>query len=396
MDLNRREFVAAAAALSATRIAGANERLGVGLIGCGGQGSHHLGRLVGTKWAQVLAVCDIYKPRLDAAATMSKAEPIHDYRKLLDRRDIDAVWIATPDHWHAKMTIDAMEAGKDVYLEKPMTHTWQEAREVNRTARRTGRVVQVGSQDTSRPFWHKARELVAAGELGKLVWSQTTICRNIREGDWTYGIDLNATSSNLDWKAFLGPAPWRPYDPERFFRWRKYFDYSGGIWTDLFVHVLHSLCIPLGNPCPTRVVSGGGVYLHKDRETPDTSLTIIDYEGEHSVFVGGTQANEQGVPVTIRGHEATMYLSSSNIKIQPERIYADKREEKTVPGGDVADSIGAHHANFFDCVKRRELLTNCSIDLAYHVTIAVDLAVESYRRHKVMRFDPKKEELVAE
>jgi predicted dehydrogenase len=398
-EVNRREFLAASAgvalAASAGRVLGANETIGVALIGAGGQGSAHLGRLVKNEQVRVLAVCDVYQPRLDRAAAVAQAKAYRDYRAVLDRQDIDAVWIATPDHWHAKMAIEAMEAGKDVYCEKPMARYWHEARDFYHIAQRLERVVQIGSQDTSRPVWWKARELVSEGVLGKLVWSQTSIARNVRDGDWKYGVSLNAGPHNLDWKAFLGPAPDRPYDPERFFRWRKYWDYSGGIATDLFVHVLHSLCIPLGNEWPVRVVSAGGVFLHKDRETPDTFHSLIDYESGHTVLVAGTQANEQGLPVVIRGHEATMYLSGSEVEIRPERIYAAGRKQEVYPAGDFGDAINAHHANFLSCVKRRDPNTNCNALLGYKVDVAIDLAVESWRRNEVMRFDPKKQEVVA-
>ncbi len=399
-DLTRREFLAASAGLalattaaSQERIVGANETLGVALIGAGGQGTHHLRKLVGNKEVRVVAVCDIYKPRLERAREISKAEAHHDYRDLLQRKDVDCVWIATPDHWHSRMAIDAMEAGKDVYCEKPMARYWHEARDFYHVAQRTKRVVQIGSQATSRPLWWKARELVRAGRLGKLVWSQTSIARNIRDGDWKYGVSLEAGKHNLDWERFLGPAPKRPYDPERFFRWRKYWDYSGGIATDLFVHVLHSLCIPLGNEWPVRVVSSGGVFLHQDRETPDTFHALIDYEGGHTVFVAGTQANEQGLSVVIRGNEATMYLSGSNVEIRPERLYASKRSGEVVEARDVGDSIAAHHANFLDCVRRRDEHTNCDALLGYKVDLAVDMSVECWRRNEVLRFDPATEEV---
>jgi predicted dehydrogenase len=308
---------------------------------------------------------------------------------------VDCVWIATPDHWHARMAIDAMEAGKDVYCEKPMALTWREARDFHRSAVATGRVVQIGSQDTSRPIWRTARRLVEAGKLGPLVWSQTSIARNVRDGDWKYGVSLDAGPHNLDWKRFLGPAPDRPFDPERFFRWRKYWDYSGGIATDLFVHVLHSLCIPLGNEWPVRVVSAGGVYVHTDRETPDTFHALIDYEGGHTVFVAGTQANEQGLPVVIRGHEATMYLSGSDVVIRPERIYAGGRDEETHATADVGDAIDAHHRDFLDCVQRRDPRTSCDALLGYKVDVAVDMSVQCWRHDRVLRFDPETEEVVA-
>ena len=401
-DLSRRKFIAASAgavlattAASRARIFGANETLGVALIGAGGQGSNHLRRLVKNEQARVVAVCDIYKPRLERAKAVSGAQGYHEYEKLLARKDIDCVWVATPDHWHARMAIEAMEAGKDVYCEKPMARYWHEARDFYRAVEATGRVVQIGSQDTSREVWREAQRQVEAGKLGKLVWSQTSIARNVRDGDWKYGVDLRAGPHNLDWQRFLGPAEKRPYDAERFFRWRKYWDYSGGIATDLFVHVLHSLCIPLGNEWPVRVVSAGGVFVHKDRETPDTFHALIDYEGGHTVFVAGTQANEQGLPVVIRGHEATMYLSGSDVEIRPERIYGAGRKQETYRARDVGDSIAAHHRNFFDCVRRRDPQTNCNALLGYKVDIAADMAVECWRQDKVLRFDPETQEVSA-
>lgn len=411
-DLNRREFLAASTGLtlaagvpaqeappqdaaSQDRVAGANETVGIGLIGAGGQGTHHLQKLIHNRQARVLAVCDIYEPRREQAKQLAKADGHHEYRKLLDRKDVDCVWIATPDHWHSRMAIDALEAGKDVYCEKPMARYWHEARDFYRAAVRTKRVVQIGSQDTSREIWWRAREAVRQGRLGKLVWSQTSITRNLREGDWKYGIDLDAGPHNLDWKAFLGPAPYRPYEAERFFRWRKYWDYSGGIATDLFVHVLHSLCIALDNEWPVRAVSAGGIVVHKDRETPDNFYALVDYEGGHTVFVAGTQANEQGLPVVVRGHEATMYLSGSDVVIRPERIYLAGRKEETIACRDVGDAIVAHHKNFLECVKRRNTRTSCDPLLGYKVSVAVSMCEEAWRTNRVVRFDPKTEEVTA-
>jgi len=400
-NLTRRKFIATSAALLATtaasraRVYGANDKFNVAVIGVGGQGGNHLRRLAKSKQTEVVGVCDIYKPRLKRAVEVSGGKAYHEYTDLLARDDIDCIWIATPDHWHAKMAIDAMRAGKDVYCEKPMARYWHEARDFYRVAQETGRVVQIGSQDTSRNVWREARKHIAANKLGKLVWSQTTIARNVRDGDWKYSVSLEAGKHNLDWERFLGPAAKRPYDPERFFRWRKYWDYSGGISTDLFVHVLHSLCIPLGNEWPTRCVSAGGVFLHKDRETPDTFQSLIDYESGHTVFVAGTQANEQGLPVVIRGHEATMYLSGSDVEIRPERIYAAGRTTETYTTQGVGDSIAAHHRNFFDCVRKRDQQTNCDALLGYKVDLAVDMAVECWRQDKVFRFDPETEEVTS-
>ncbi|MDH3592668.1 MAG: Gfo/Idh/MocA family oxidoreductase [Planctomycetota bacterium] len=393
-ELDRRTFMkgtAAAGLAFATRAAAQapSERLGVGVIGTGGQGTHHLRKLVGNTGVKVVAVCDIYKPRLDRAKEIAGADTHHDYRDVLARDDVDCVWICTPDHWHARMAIDAMDAGKDVYCEKPMTRYWHEAKEVYEAVARSRRVVQIGSQGTSQPLWRRAREHV--GTLGPLVWSQTSVARNMRDGDWQYGVDLEAGPRNLDWKRFLGPAQDRPYDPERFFRWRKYWDYSGGIATDLFVHALHALCIPLGNPWPVRVVSAGGMVVHKDRETPDSFHALIDYEGDHTVVITGTQANAQGLPVVIRGHEATMEIAGNAIEIQPERISAGRAE--TIEVAAVPDAVQTHHANFLDCVRRRDSRTHCDALHGYKVVLAVDMAVECWRRQRVLRFDPTRQDV---
>lgn len=393
---SRREFlqasVAGVAGLAGRNVLGANERIRVGIIGCGGQGTHHLKWLLKNPAVEIVAVCDIYAPRLENAKTLSGAPAFTDYRKLLDQHDIDAVWIATPDHWHAKMALDAMDAGKDIYCEKPLARYWHEAREVYRAALRTGRVIQVGSQECSRESWWKARDLIREGKIGKLIWSQTSYTRNVRDGDWNYyEIDRNAGPHNLDWNAFLGPAPKRPFDPERFFRWRKYWDYSGGIATDLFVHSLHALVIALGNEFPTRGVAGGGLYVHKDRETPDTFLSIIDYPSEHSILVVGSQANEQGLPIVIRGHHATLYMGSQ-VVLRPERIVGG--DEVKIECREIANAIPVHHENFLDCLRRGDSNTNCSVELGYKVNVAVDLMIESYRQNKVMRFDPIRQELL--
>jgi len=252
--LNRRDFVktavGAGVALGAAvvslpakaRIIGANDRIHAGVIGVGGRGTGLLRealRLQETENIQVLAVSDVYVKRKNRAQEMCKGEGYLDYRELLNRNDIDAVIIATPDHWHAKIASEAMERGKDVYLEKPMTHTVEEARDVHETVVKSKRVLQVGSQTTSSDQWWKARKAIQDGMIGRLIMSQGSYHRNSEKGEWNYVIDAdagpNASGDNyVDWKMWLGPAPSRPWNADRFFRFRKYWDYSGGIATDLF------------------------------------------------------------------------------------------------------------------------------------------------------------------
>lgn len=381
-------------AMASSRVLGANDRIFIGVIGCGSKGTNHLRSLVAmarepkNKLA-VTAVCDIYQPRKQRAKDISGGDLYHDYRKLLERNDLDAVVIATPDHWHAKQAIEAMESGKDVYLEKPMTYTWQEAREVVAAVERTGRVLQVGAQSCSDGRWWKANELIRQGALGKVLWTSSSYARNSTRGEWNYTIDENASPENLDWKAFLGSAPKRPFDKERFFRWRKYWDYSGGIATDLFYHQLAHLQIALGPEFPRRVSAGGGIYVQHDRDVPDTFHMIVDYPTDHSVVLCSSMANRQGIPEFIRGHEATMYFEKPGILIRPENEYKESRPELEIS----PDPRPGHMENFLECIRTREKPA-LDAESAYKVMVAIALGVESYRKEKVMRFDPHKERTV--
>jgi predicted dehydrogenase len=338
---------------------------------------------------QIVAVCDIYDPRKNRAQTTTNATLHHDYRKLLENKDIDAVWIATPEHWHAIQAVEAMQAGKDLYLEKPMVRYVDEARKVYETAVRTGRIVQVGSQGTTDPKWQRAKALIKEGKIGTAVWSQTSYCRNSVRGEWNYSIDADASPSNLDWNAFLGPAPKRPFDKDRFFRWRKYWDYSAGITSDLFPHVMHPLFIAMDLGFPTRVSATGGIYVHPDREVPDTIHLLADFPSGHTMLVAGSTANETGLETLIRGHKANMYLGGNGVVIRPERTFAEEVEElrETIPAPE--REIPAHQKNFLKCVRTREQ-PNCPIELAYKVHVAVGLAETAYRESKTMRFDPEK------
>ncbi len=227
------------------RVIGANDRINIGLIGCGGRGSSdaHSFTQYGKNnkdACQIVAVCDVYEKRRHAEADRYQAKGFNDYRELLALPDVDAVIVATPDHWHAQIALDAMGQGKDVYLEKPMCHTIAEVRQLVDTVHETKRVLQVGSQTTSADQWWKAKKAIADGMIGKMIMSQGSYHRNSIEGEWNWPIDAAAGPSasgddHIDWDMWLGPAPKRPYDADRFFRFRKYWDYSGGIATDLIL-----------------------------------------------------------------------------------------------------------------------------------------------------------------
>src|SRR6202171_1869542 len=218
------------------RVIGANDRINMGVIGVGGRGSyvggvfHHYGEKNNNACA-VVAVCDVYEKRKKAEAERFKCDGYLDYREVLGRADVDAVIVATPDHWHAKIALEAMDHGKDVYLEKPMCHTNEEIKQLVGTVKETKRVLQVGSQTTSGDQWWKAKKAIADGMIGPMISSQGSYHRNSNEGEWNYTIEAEAGPDGkgenyIDWKTWLGPAPKRPYDADRFFRFRKYWDRS--------------------------------------------------------------------------------------------------------------------------------------------------------------------------
>jgi len=374
---------------------GANDRINIGSIGCGGRGTSLLSDIVArskTPDAGVAAivVSDVYDARREKARKICGGKAYKDYRRLLETKDIDAVIIATPDHWHARMSIDAAEAGKDIYCEKPMTHTVEEAKEVARIVGEKRRVMQIGVQSTSDDIWWQARKLIRRKAIGKVLWTQSGVSRNSLEGDWNYyRIDRNAGPHNVDWNAFLGSAPKRPFDPDRFFRWRKYWDYSGGIATDLFYHRLGHLQIALGPEFPKRVVASGGIYVFHDRETPDTFHMMIDYPTNHTIVLLGSQANRQKVPEIIRGHKATILFEPPGLVLQPEKEFANEVKELNVS----PQPRAGHMDNFLQCIRSREK-PHCNEIVGYRVMVAIGMGVRAYREQKVMLFDLEKEEVV--
>ena len=320
---SRRDFLKtttlAASALTLSRSArgavlGANDRIHFGVIGCGGMGTGHLNSLVKRGEAdniKVLAVSDVYQRRLTRAKGICQGEGFMDYRKLLERKDIDAVLIATPDHWHSKISMDAMEAGKHVYVEKPMTHTVEQAIELRKAVKRTGKILQVGPNGTANDSYWQAHEAIQAGRIGKVTWAHASYNRNARiclfnehqKIDPTAGPD-KAGEDFIDWNMWLGHewglAPKIPWNPEHFFRFRKYWPYNGGVATDLLYHKLAPMLIAIAGAngeYPLRINANGGLYIEKDgRDIPDTFLMTADYPSDWSLFLVSTLTNDAGLP----------------------------------------------------------------------------------------------------
>jgi len=410
--IRRRRFLASAgsglglcalpSAPALARPVAPSEAIRIGIIGCGERGSQHLSDLLTREKMpganlEVTGVCDIYEPRLESSHRQSHATAHRDYRELLDRKDVDAVVIATPDHWHARMCLDAIATGKDVYCEKPWTRTVEEAKACYHAAIKSDRICQIGSQHTALGAYWTAREAIAAGKIGQVVWSQSSYSRNSRGGEWNYPIDDECSERNLDWEAFLGSAPKTVFNREHFFRFRKYWAYSGGIATDLHYHKLAALLIALGGGFPLRVTSAGGTWVHRDeghgspREVPDTFFTCIDYAAKHSVVLASSMANRDALPDVIRGHKATLRFGSSVI-IRPESDYLDDFRDENHGRTQLRLSPkprDEHMSNFLACVRsRRSEGLNCGPLLGYQTMVAIGMSVEAYRQNKVLVWDP--------
>ena len=402
-------------ARSASRVLGAGDRIRVGMIGVGGMGTVHLQAFMKQtdeeKDIQVVAVSDIYTRRKERARDIAKLtdkDVHHDYRELLARSDVDAVLIAAPDHWHGQMALDALAAGKDVYLEKPMTHTLEEARAIVEAVKKYNRILQVGNQGLSNPSTHKSKEIIAAGEIGQVLCAQATSARNSLLGEWNYRVDPEGTPQNIDWNRWLGSAPKRPFNPDRYFRFRKYWDYSGGIATDLFFHSLGPILYPMGAQFPTRVSASGGIYVHKDREVPDTYATMIEYPNFY-IEMSGSMANAglgQHHRQAIFGHKGTLVIERNQVLVYPETFpelrtrgqqgrptAAEPKAFDLPPVTPQRDARTPHTTNFFSCVRSRKQ-PNAPAELGYQIIAAIKLGVYAYREGKTMVFDPGTQKLL--
>jgi predicted dehydrogenase len=384
-------------ARSAVRVLGANDRINVGMVGVGGMGTGHLRSFVkqseNDKDIQVTAVCDVYTRNKDRARNLAKLaeKDVHnDYRDVLARNDVDAVLIATPDHWHAQMAVDALAAGKDVYLQKPMTITIEEAADIVAATNKYRRILQVGSQHLSDPRFHKARELIQAGEIGDLLWAHATYSRNSVYGEWNYYVDEEASAQSIDWGRWLGPARKRPFSAERYFRWRKYWEYSGGIATDLDYHRLGPFLLAMGPQFPTRVSACGGIYVQKDREVPDTYATLIEYPGFY-INISGSMANSAAVkyfPEVIYGQKGTIVFEKQGVTVFPELTWFrnQTKEPKTYETAAVTDLHRLHTDNFFSCMRSRKQPV-LNHELGFQIMVAIALGVDSYRDGQTKLFD---------
>jgi predicted dehydrogenase len=421
--VTRRQFTQTAAAtglasaLSAGRVHGANERVRLGFIGLGNRGDQVLDAFLTHPDAEVAAICDIYQPYLDFAAKKIGTQPqqFRDFRPLLDRKDLDAVVICTPDHWHPLMAIHACQAEKDVYVEKPLSICVVEGRKVVEAARKHDRVVQVGIQRRSSPYVKEAADFIRAGGIGKVT---VVRCFHV-QNEWPKGIGNPPDEDppkDFDWDAWLGPAPKRRYNKNRgFYRFRWFYDYSGGQLTNFGVHYLALIHWALGVEAPQSVVAMGGKFANYDnREVPDTMEVLWTYPGD--TLVTFSQYNASGAPaaaqrceIEFRGTKGTLYFSLSGWEVVPEVIlpnefFARSPVDRSIEKGyrvggkpmieprKVAGRVkDADHArNFLDCVKSRQACS-CDIETGHRITSAALIANVAHRTKSYLEWDAQAE-----
>jgi predicted dehydrogenase len=382
---------------------GAGDPVRIGIIGTGGMGSAHVQsfmRLATNERANVRieALCDVCEPRLSRPRdTVNEAQGgdvalYSKYKELLARPDLHGVLIASPEHSHAKLAEDAIEAGKDVYLEKPMTLTLKDALRLRKVVTENPEIVFcVGTQYVMTPGYEAAASLVADDAIGKPVWSQTSYCRNSKEGEWTYyAIDPAWDPEvNLDWKAWCEPLRRVPWNPEVYARWRRYRRYSTGIIGDLLVHQMTPMVRAMNLGWPVRVVASGGHYVDKRMENHDQVNINVEFESEHTMVVAGSTCNELGIERIIRGNKGNIYIGGRNATLRPERLWADEVEEREIPAPDglEGDDQVRLRLHWLDCIRSRQQ-PRSDVELATKVMVIVDLATRSLWEGGAFAYDP--------
>jgi predicted dehydrogenase len=420
-SLSRRNFLAASAASaalaalpSASRAAASspNSRLRLGFIGVGGRAQAHLDSAIKLQYedqsVEIASVCDVFNRYRDRAVAKVQrgvgTEPTStgDYRDILNDRSIDAVVIATPDHWHAKQTQDALAAGKHVYCEKPMTHTVEEALAVFKAWKESRRVMQVGVQSTSLPVWRNINERINSGGLGKVLQYQTEFFRNSDCGQWRYyELTGDMTPKSIDWNMFLGTdlglAPSMPFDRAIFGQWRCYWPFGSGMFTDLFVHRTTSMLLATGLRFPGRVVGAGGIYLEYDgRDVPDVATVVADFpEGVQGLVTATMCCGNTPIRQLIRGHCGSVVLGTGEefsgydfVAERPQVTHNRSYKDERVEVGKVENTSLAHFRNFVDAVAADDPgAVNCSPELGAAAMTIVKLGARSYREGKAFHFD---------
>jgi predicted dehydrogenase len=401
--MSRRTFVAAGATSIATmsisarsyaRIVGANDRIRVGFIGVGGMGTAHLSACKGLQEKdnlEFLGVADCWRKRAEEGAALMDTKPFMDYRSVLDIKEVDYVTIATPEHSHRRVTLDALDAGKAVYCEKPMTHTIEQAQEVVKKQKETGLPLQIGVQSMSDDSYSSAAEAIAQGVIGQVLQAQIEYVRRYDHQGLFRNPDLDPSMpkpADLDWDAWLIDAPHVPWNPHHYFEWRCYSAYSGCIATDLLIHRITRIMKACHLTYPRRVVGMGGIWQWNDgRDLPDNFEMICEYPRGMTVYVLGTQGNRVGVDHLIRGYRGTLYFNEAGWVAKDKD---GKELASHIKTG--AEDAGLHHTNLHNHLRNGQPL-NCDAELGLAGVIAVCMANESWRTGRMMGWDKHNERM---
>ena len=449
--LNRRNFLKAAGAATAeTLVAGgtkmhlmaevqgepakavaANDHIQIALLGAGGQGQYDTKVALQVPGVKLLAVADCYNGRLEHSKELWGDDifTTHDYNEILARKDIDAVIVGTPDHWHKQASVDAMKAGKDVYCEKPMIHLYSDGPEMIETARSTNRIIQIGSQRVSSMIYAKAKQLLASGAIGQLNMVTAWWDRNSSIGAFNYTVPPDASTETCDWPRFLGTAPKIPFNAEHFFQWRKWKAYGSGVAGDLFVHLFSGTHFVTNTHGPVRGMATGGLRFWKDgRDIPDVLVGLFDYrEGFNlSLRVNFVDGGSESEGLIFTGSEGTMEIGGGgvsvnrtpretepgyNIETFPEamqkRILEEYRQKYPIPHPSGEPPLGYekyvapegyndsydHLKNFFEHVRTRQPVVEDAV-FGFRAAGAALLSNLSYERGSAVRWDPEEMKLV--
>ena len=349
---NRRSFLIATGvtALASTRVLGANDALRVGVIGVGGRMNDLLNAADRAGNVQIVAVSDVYGPRRDAVKERSKGlATMHaDYREVL-QLPLDAVFIGSPDHWHFAMAVDALNAGKDVYLEKPVTHTIEEGAALINAVRANKRILQCGMQQRSWSHFRDAVDLIQGGSIGRVPQVRTYWWQNYGSGPASFkAVDQQA----LDWKQWLGNAPAQPFSEEKFYRWRWFWNFGGGAMTDLCTHWIDVVHWAMKSDTPRQVHMLGDKYIFEQWDCPDTVQAAFRYPGFDVVYEGMMASSIDDGGLEFRGTEGTLKLNRSGFSIYREGVAA--KDNPVVKADSFRDGTVSHMQNFFDCIKSRK------------------------------------------
>ena len=383
--ITRREAAKAATitALSYSRILGANDRIGLGVIGAGSRGAYVMTLFQKNQDVEVRALCDVYSVRIDQAQQKApNTKSFGDHRRLLEMKELDAVLVGTPDHWHKDVAIDAMNAGKDVYVEKPMCRTREEAPQMVKAARVNERICQIGVQQRSGEIYLEPKEkFVASGLIGKISHIDAV---------WHGGVpralpkEPAQKPSNLDWVRFLGPVKYRDWSPGQYLNFRAFLDFNGGKMTDFGHHWLDVVHMYMGERAPSSAVFAGGIYYDRQdgRTAPDTCNALFEYDGFSVLFQSNAYGNNTDYGITFWGDRGKLFVNRNRYEFTPAGKGA-QAVVRQIPGDITSD----HVRNFLDCCKSRKLPTG-DAGLAGISVLPPLLAVESYLQKRRLKFDP--------